>query len=75
MPDLQDEFARALAQAAAELGAGDIADLGVEPSAVPEAGDYSSAIAFRLASTLRRPPREIAAEMASRVSQRSTSLR
>ena len=71
MPDLQDEFARALAQAAAELGVGEVADPGVEPSAVPEAGDYSSALSFRLAASLRRPPREIAAELVSRISRRS----
>lgn len=47
----------------------------VEPSAVPEAGDYSSALAFRLAGLLHRSPREIAAEIAARVALMSLSHR
>ncbi len=65
MPDLQDDFARALVRAAAELGVTGEVEPGVEASAVPEVGDYSSALAFRLASVLRRPPRTIAEELAS----------
>ena len=68
MPDLQEMFARALQKAASDLGAGPVADPGVEASAVPEEGDYSSALAFRLARTLRQPPTDIAAQLAARVS-------
>ena len=68
--DLQSDFGRALAQAAADLGVTDAVDPVVEPSAVPEAGDYSSALAFRLAGVLRRSPREIAAEIAARMADR-----
>jgi arginyl-tRNA synthetase len=68
-PDLQAGFARALAQAAADLGVADQVDPVVEPSAVPEAGDYSSALAFRLAGLLHRSPREIAAEIAAKVAE------
>ncbi|HUY09388.1 MAG TPA: arginine--tRNA ligase [Candidatus Dormibacteraeota bacterium] len=64
MPDLQESFARALSRAASALGAGSVPDPAVEPSAVPEIGDYSSALAFRLAGVLQRSPREIAAELA-----------
>ena len=64
MTDLQESFARALTRAASALGAGPVADPAVEPSAVPEIGDYSSALAFRLARVLKRPPREIAEELA-----------
>lgn len=69
MADLQDEFSRALIEAASDLGMAD-ADPGVEPSAVPEAGDYSSALAFRLAGRLRRPPRAIAEQLADSLRQR-----
>ncbi|MGA7173812.1 MAG: arginine--tRNA ligase [Candidatus Dormiibacterota bacterium] len=67
MPDLQESFARALSSAAAALGAGSVPDPAVEPSALPEIGDYSSALAFRLAGVLKRSPREIAAELASQL--------
>jgi arginyl-tRNA synthetase len=68
-PDLQADFARALAQAAADLGVPDPVDPVIEPSAVPEAGDYSSALAFRLAGFLHRSPREIAAEIAAKLAE------
>ncbi|MGH7642075.1 MAG: arginine--tRNA ligase [Candidatus Dormibacteria bacterium] len=64
MPDLQESFARALRSAAGAMGVGEVPDPAVEPSAVPEVGDYSSALALRLAGVLKRPPREIAAELA-----------
>ncbi|MGA8206594.1 MAG: arginine--tRNA ligase [Candidatus Dormiibacterota bacterium] len=67
--DLQADFGRALALAAAELGVAEELDPVVEPSSVPEAGDYSSALAFRLARVLRRAPLEIAAEIAARVAE------
>ena len=71
MPDLQESFARALGMAASALGAGTLPDPAVEPSAVPEIGDYSSALAFRLAGALKRSPREIAAELASQLADQS----
>ncbi len=67
MPDLQESFARALAEAASDLGVGPGPDPAVAPSAVPELGDYSSALAFRLAGVLKRPPKEIASELARRL--------
>jgi len=69
MPDLQDSLARALERAVLSLGASAAPDLAVEPSAVPEMGDYSSAVAFRLARSLKRPPREIAAQLAQILGQ------
>jgi arginyl-tRNA synthetase len=74
-PDLQADFARALGQAAADLGVADQVDPIVEPSAVPEAGDYSSALAFRLAGVVHRSPREIAAEIAAKVAESPLSHR
>jgi arginyl-tRNA synthetase len=73
--DLQADFGRALALAAAELGVAGEPDPVVEPSSVPEAGDYSSALAFRLARVLRRAPREIAAEIAARVAKMPLAYR
>ena len=70
MPDLKTDFARAIQAAIRELGVTDPPEVVVEPSAVPEAGDYSSPVAFRLARELRRPPREIAQELALAVSRR-----
>ncbi|MGH7692122.1 MAG: arginine--tRNA ligase [Candidatus Dormibacteria bacterium] len=64
MPDLQESFARALLQAASALGVETPPEPAVEPSAILESGDYSSALAFRLAGVLHRPPREIAEELA-----------
>ncbi len=64
MPDLQEHFARAIALAAEQLGSDAAPVIVVEPSAVPEAGDYSSPVAFRLAKSMRRPPREIAESLA-----------
>ncbi|HVC23998.1 MAG TPA: arginine--tRNA ligase [Candidatus Dormibacteraeota bacterium] len=69
MPDLQETFSRALTEAAQGLGVPSVPDPAVEPSALPEIGDYSSALAFRLAGLLRRPPREIADELARRVAE------
>ena len=63
MPDLQEQFARAIAQAAQQLRADESPGVVVEPSSVPEVGDYSSPVAFRLAKSLRRNPREIAEQL------------
>ncbi|MHB1499918.1 MAG: arginine--tRNA ligase [Candidatus Dormibacteria bacterium] len=70
MPDLQTLFARAIQAAVGELGVSESPEVVVEPSAVPEAGDYSSPIAYRLARELRRSPREIAQQLAELISQR-----
>ncbi len=73
MPDFQESFSRALMVAASGLGVDDVPDPVVEPSAVPEVGDYSSALAFRLARLLKRPPREIATELAARLADATVS--
>jgi arginyl-tRNA synthetase len=75
LADLQADFGRALAEAAADLGVAEAVDPAVEPSAMPEAGDYSSALPFRLAGVLSRPPREIAADIAARLADRSLPYR
>lgn len=69
MPDLQEIFSRALLEAAGGLGSDAVPDLAVEPSALSEVGDYSSALAFRMAGVLKRPPREIAGEIARRLGE------
>jgi arginyl-tRNA synthetase len=71
MPDLQETFSRALMEAATGLGVASAPDPAVEPSALPEIGDYSSALAFRLAGVLKRPPREIALDLADRLGTHS----
>jgi arginyl-tRNA synthetase len=63
MHDLQEEFGAALAVAARSIGAVDLPEVVVEPSAVAEVGDFSTPLAFRLARSLRRSPKEIAAEL------------
>jgi arginyl-tRNA synthetase len=52
--------------AAEELGATGPVDVGLERPGDPEHGDFASAVALRLAPALRRPPREVAAELAER---------
>jgi arginyl-tRNA synthetase len=49
---------------AAALAAAAGAELELERPAEPEHGDYATNVALRLAGTRRRPPREIAAEIA-----------
>ena len=49
---------------AAELAAAAGAELELERPAEPEHGDYATNVALRLAGTRRKPPREIAAEIA-----------
>ncbi len=63
MIDLPANFAAALSSAALRLGVAEPPEVVVEASALPEVGDYSSALAFRLAKVLRRPPRSIAEEL------------
>ncbi|MGA9775194.1 MAG: arginine--tRNA ligase [Candidatus Dormiibacterota bacterium] len=65
MPDLESSFAQKLAAAARDLGAPDVGQVAVAPSALEEVGDFSSPIAFRLAGQLRRPPSGIAEELAA----------
>ena len=67
MPDLASAFARALQQAATALGAPADLDPGVERSGQPSHGDLSSPLAQRLAGRLRRPPQQIAADLAAAV--------
>ena len=50
---------------AAELASAAGAELGLERPAEPEHGDYATNVALRLAGTRRKPPREIAAEIAA----------
>ncbi|MGH7610281.1 MAG: arginine--tRNA ligase [Candidatus Dormibacteria bacterium] len=66
--DLQRSLTAALEAAVGGLG-GPPGLVAVEPSALAGTGDYSSAVAFRLAPLLRRSPREIAEELATRLCQ------
>jgi arginyl-tRNA synthetase len=50
---------------AAELASAAGAELDLERPAEPEHGDYATNVALRLAGTRRKPPREIAAEIAA----------
>ena len=64
---VRDEIAAALTSAARELGAaGELPDLEVGRARNPEHGDYASPVGMKLARLLRRPPPEIAADIAMR---------
>jgi arginyl-tRNA synthetase len=56
-----------IAAAARELGAAGPVDVSLERPGDPAHGDYATTIALRLAPVLRRPPREVAQELATRV--------
>ena len=62
----EQQVARAVQAAVAELGVPD-AGVRLERPKDPAHGDWASNIALTLASRLRRPPREIAAELAERL--------
>jgi arginyl-tRNA synthetase len=64
MPDALSLLAAPLLAAAARLGAAD-AEAVLERPADPAHGDYATTLALRLAKPLRRPPRELAEELAS----------
>ena len=62
------DLAAALAAAARELGAEvELPDLEVGRTRNPAHGDYASPVGLKLAKILRRPPPEIAAQIAERV--------
>lgn len=65
-PSLEEQVARAVRVAAAELGAPK-ADVQLERPKDSAHGDLASNAALVLASQLRRPPRQIAEELAERV--------
>jgi arginyl-tRNA synthetase len=64
MSDALTLLATPLSSAAERLGAPG-ADTALERPADPEHGDYATTLALRLAKPLRRPPREIAEELAA----------
>ncbi len=62
------QIATALEAAARRVGAdGDLPDLELARARNPAHGDYASPVGLKLARALRRPPPEIAAEVATRV--------
>ncbi|MDR0359352.1 MAG: arginine--tRNA ligase [bacterium] len=60
-------LAAALEAAVRGLGVDEVPDLELQRSRNPAHGDYASPVAMKLARVLRRPPPEIAAEIAARV--------
>ena len=65
---VQAELAAALEAAARSLGAeGELPDLELTRARNPEHGDYASSAGMKLARLLRRPPHEIASELAARI--------
>ena len=64
MSDALSLLAAPLIDAAGRLGAPEV-DAVLERPADPEHGDYATTLALRLAKPLRRPPREIAEELAT----------
>ncbi|MDR7391874.1 MAG: arginine--tRNA ligase, partial [Armatimonadota bacterium] len=67
MRNLKAELQRALEQALALLGVEESVDVPVQPTPPDRPGDYGTPVAFSLARVLRRPPAEIAQELAARV--------
>ena len=59
--DLHDR----IADAVASLADGEVPDLALERPASADHGDYATSVAMRLAPMLGRPPRDIAAELAT----------
>ena len=57
----------AVAGLAGELGELVGAEVALERPANPEHGDYATNVALRLAASQRRPPRELAGELAAQV--------
>jgi arginyl-tRNA synthetase len=64
MSDALSLLAAPLIEAAGRLGAPEV-DAVLERPADPEHGDYATTLALRLAKPLRRPPREVAEELAA----------
>lgn len=65
---VRQEIESALAEAARSLGvAGDLPDFEVGRARNPAHGDYASSVGMKLARELRRPPPQIAEEVAGRV--------
>jgi arginyl-tRNA synthetase len=60
-------LAEAVSRAAAEAFGGAAPAVELERPANPAHGDYSTTVAFDLAKTLRRPPRQIAARLAEAI--------
>ena len=67
MPDVRGDLTRAVRTALDALGCGPEVEVVVEPSARPEFGDWSTAVALRAARSLRRPPLAIAADLRDRL--------
>ncbi len=55
-----------IADAVRELSGNGAADVVLERPSDPEHGDFATTVALRLAPVLRRPPQEVAAELATR---------
>jgi arginyl-tRNA synthetase len=65
---VREEIEAALAEAARSLGAaGDLPDFEVGRARNPAHGDYASSVGLKLARDLRRPPPQIAEEVAAHV--------
>jgi arginyl-tRNA synthetase len=67
---LQEEIARALG----EMGAGDVAVVGLERPRNPEHGDWATNVAMTLAKRLQRAPRQIAEELVQRIDHAAAGI-
>ena len=65
--DILGPLRRAVAAAARAASGADVPEVVLEPPARPELGDLASPVAMTLARAARRPPREIAEAIASRL--------
>jgi arginyl-tRNA synthetase len=66
--NLKAELRRAVEQALALLGVEEAVEVPVQPTPPDRPGDYGTPVAFALARVLRRPPADLARELAARVS-------
>lgn len=69
------ELEREIRRALREMGVGEEAAVELERPRNPEHGDWATNVALTLAKPLRRPPRQIAEELASRVDTAAAGIR
>ncbi|MDR5683338.1 MAG: arginine--tRNA ligase [Armatimonadota bacterium] len=67
MHDVQADLRQAIRRAVAAIGADASVEIRLQPTPPERPGDYGTPVAFTLARMLRRPPAQIAAELASAI--------
>jgi arginyl-tRNA synthetase len=65
--DVEADLQQAIRRAVASIGADPSVEIRVQPTPSDRPGDYGTPVAFSLARVLRRPPAQIAAELAAAI--------